>query len=111
MEALLKIARHKLDLLQYPFNPELATIPQLILAVFNEETPDDLDLDIYDRNDMEQEVIAPMDYSDKAVQVMLGLRDTERAEDITRMLSRANTVKEIRQVMIMDLLFEAISIY
>ena len=38
---------------------------------------------------------------------MLGLQDLDRQEDITRLLSQANTEDAIRQIIIMDLLFEA----
>ncbi len=96
MKPLLEIAIDKLGSMNVQVNKEFSILPQLMLAVFNEETPDELDLNMYDRNEMEQEVCALLDYSDKAVWVMLGLNDKEREADITRMLSEAKTEDEVR---------------
>jgi hypothetical protein len=107
MKPLLEIAKEKLESRFGGVTPTWSILPQLMLSVFNEETPDDLDLNIYDRQEMEQEISFLLNYSDKAVLIMLGLRDPEREEDITRMLSEAKTEEEIRDVVIMELLFEA----
>jgi hypothetical protein len=109
MKSLIEIAKEKLDSLNMEISQGMSLLPQLMLAVFNEETPDDLDLNMYDRNDMEQEIIHLLNRSDKAVWVMLGLNNPEREEDITRMLSEAVTIEQIREVMIMELLYEAMS--
>lgn len=107
MKTLLEVAKKKLDLLNVETNPEFSILAQLMMAVFNEETPDDLDLNMYDRNGMEQEILALLDYSDKAVFVMLGLRDLERQRQIEQMLEEAKTENQIREVLIMELLYES----
>jgi hypothetical protein len=107
IKSLLKIGKEKLESLGGSINPNCSILGQLMIRVFNEETPDDLDLNMYDRNEMELEVSSLLYYSDPKVWIMLGLDDPERQEDITRMLSQANTEEEIRQVMIMELLYEA----
>jgi hypothetical protein len=107
MKTLLEIATDKLSRLNVLVNKEFSILPQLMLAVFNEETKDNLDLNMYDRQDMEQEVLLLLNYSDKAVKVMLGLQDRERELEITQMLSKATTEDQIREVLISELLFEA----
>jgi hypothetical protein len=107
MNTLLEIATDKLNSLYVPVNKELSILPQLMLAVFNEETKDNLDLNMYDRQDMEQEIQSLLTYSDKAVRVMLGLQDREREREISQMLSKASTDDQIREVLISELLFEA----
>jgi hypothetical protein len=56
---------------------------------------------------METEISFLLLYSDRRVWIILGLDDPEREEDITRMLSEAKTEEEIGDVVIMELLFEA----
>ena len=107
MEALLKLAREKLDLLQAPINPDRPIIPQLMLAVFNEETPNDLDLKMSLRQDLEQEVITLLGYSDKVVLRMLNLVSEERIQEILQKLIHATTESQLREVLIEDLLYRA----
>lgn len=107
MRTLLEIANEKLKLLRVYQRSDQAILPQLMLRVFNEETPDDLNLNMYDRNDMEQEVIALLEYSDKQVMIMLHLTDPEREQEIATLLIKTETTDQIREVMIMEVLFEA----
>ena len=68
MKPLLEIAKDKLqNVLNVPFNQAFSLLPQGMLVVFNEETPDNLDLNIYDPQEMKHEVLALLTYSNKAV--------------------------------------------
>jgi|WetSurMetagenome_2_1015567.scaffolds.fasta_scaffold00004_15 hypothetical protein len=108
MASLLEIAKEKLDKkLQMPVTKGWSILPQLMLAVFNEETMHDLDLNMNDRQEMEQEIIALLYYSDKTVARMLELNSPEREEEIALKLDIARTESEIREILIVDLLFEA----
>jgi hypothetical protein len=109
MKPLLEIAKDKLDNLDFPVREGWSILPQLMLLVFNEETPDNLDLNIYDRQEMEDKVMALLNYSDKAVWIMLGLNNKEREEEIQENLLKATTSDEIRDVLIADLLYNSMA--
>jgi hypothetical protein len=109
MKPLLEIAKDKLDNLDFPVREGWSILPQLMLLVFNEETPDNLDLNIYDRQEMEDKVMALLNYSDKAVWIMLGLNNKEREEEIQENLLKAKTRDEIRDVLIADLLYNSMA--
>jgi hypothetical protein len=52
-----------------------------MIAVFNEETPDDLDLNMYDCNEMEQIILDFLWYHiDESVHKWLHLTDNERGQ-------------------------------
>ena len=106
---ILEIAREKLEELGLPPNPLLPALPHLMLAVFNEETPDNFDLNMYDRQDMENEISAMLQYSDKAVLRMLGLHDQDKYDQVREQLEKANTVEEIRYLLVGEVLYEAMS--
>jgi hypothetical protein len=110
MEPLLEIAKDKLRALYIPYDKSEPVLAQLMMAVFNEETPDDLGLNMYDRNDMEQIILDLLWYhSDESVHKWLHLIDEERGQDAIRMLSEAKTIDQIRDVIIMDILYFAMS--
>jgi hypothetical protein len=107
MKSFLRIAKEKFESLGGSINPNCSILGQLMMRVFNEDTPDDLGLNMYDRQEMETEISFLLFYSDRRVWIMLGLDDPEREEDIARMLLEAKAEEEIRDVVIMELLYEA----
>ena len=70
MKNLLQVSKEKLESLGGIVNPHYSIIPQLMLAVFNSEEPDNLLMAMETREDMEQEVLFMMEMKD---QVMLNL--------------------------------------
>ncbi len=92
----------------YP-TPGWSILPQLMMTVFNEEIPDNLPLNMYDRQEMEQEVQALLTYSDKAVRVMLGLHKEDREQELIQQLEQAKTEEQLREILIMDLLYQSMS--
>lgn len=77
MKLLIEIVKDKLDGLYCPYNPRESLLGQLMLAVFNEETPDGLTLNMYDRDEMEQEVLTLSYHSDERAMKLLLLTDPE----------------------------------
>ena len=106
MEEILKIAKEWLAKLQVPENG-MPILPLLMLAVFNEETQDGLELNLYDREQMRQEIISLALYSDNQVPSLLGLTDPERRQEVLKMLRKAKTQDQLREVLIMEVLYEA----
>ena len=73
MEALLKVALEKLEKLNVPLNKRQSILLELLLAVFNEVIPDELELKMSLRQDLETQVITLLGNSDESVQRMLNL--------------------------------------
>ncbi len=109
MKTLNETIKDKLFDLRMGVNPEQALLPQLMLAVFNEETPDNLAIGIYDRQEMQDEVISLLRYSNKQVEIMLGLTEQEYQQELARQIQQAQTDDQLRDVLIMDFLYEVMS--
>jgi hypothetical protein len=109
MKKLNKTIKDRLEQLRVPADEDQALLPQLMLTIFNEETPDNLVIGIYDRQEMEDEIFSLLRYSNKAVEIMLELEDQEVQEDLARRIEEAPTEEELREVLIMDLLYEVMS--
>jgi hypothetical protein len=108
MEVLLKVALEKLDNLNVPVNRSQPVLPQLMLAVFNEETPDELEMKPSLRQELEQEAILLLNYSNKSVQRILNLVKKDRIQEILQKLMLAKTECQLREVLIIDLLYMAL---
>jgi hypothetical protein len=107
MNILINVAKEKLDQLQFPINEKSPILPQLMLAVFNEETPYELNLNMGDRASMEQQIFELMDYSDDEVIIWLNLQEEESQEQFADLLKQSKSEEEIREVLILEILFEA----
>jgi hypothetical protein len=105
-EHLTETITNKLNMLHWPINQNEPLLPQLMLSIFNPETLDNLPLSMYDRDEMFLEVISLLQYPETEVEVMLDL-DEDAKQELALNLSKANTAEKIRELLIMDILCEA----
>jgi len=105
METINKIVLQKLEERQLMPITGYALLPQLMFTVFNLETPDDLEIGMYDRNLMYQEVDLLQRYNDRAIMIMLGLEDQVDRKRLAIALREAKTDEELREILIADLLY------
>lgn len=104
---LLEIAKDKIKILYGYHDPSDPVFTTLMLAVFNFDNPGDLPLNMEDETEMLHIVNKLQDYKDQAVLKWLGLEDEIRLRQITEDLEEAQTEDDLRDVLIMDLMFEA----
>ncbi len=109
MRTLAEVVKDKLYSLCCPYNPRESLLGQLMISVFNEETPDDLPLNMYDRNDMEQEVCTLLYCSDAEVFRKLHLTSPESHQELAQKLDEAKTIEEVTDLLIMDILWNMMS--
>lgn len=105
METINKIAREKLLKMQVAPIEGYSLLPQLMFTVFNLETEDELEIGMYDRDLMWQEVDLLQRYNDRAVQIMLGLEDEGDRKRLAKALQDAKTDEDLREILIADLLY------
>jgi len=103
MKNLLQISREKLESMGGTINPHYSIIPQLMLAVFNSEEQDNLEMAMETREDMEQEVLFMMEMKDQVVLNLLA-PNQEDQEFLIQEISQAKTPDELRDVLIVELL-------
>lgn len=112
MQPLLEIAQEKLESLDYPIYKGIPIMAQIIAAILNLTTEDELeletDLNRYSPDEvivLGQELLA---CSETRVMTYLRLTDPDRQAEIAQRLEKAITKEEIRELLIEEILVTAI---